>query len=85
MGGRILGGFYIDDPGWEGVARRNFERLIDVGSLLGATSVGSNPGAVYRDRMGVRKRGIECYLKHMKELKGFAHEKGIDWLTMETQ
>ena len=80
---RELGGFFIDDPGWEGVARRNFERLIEVSSLLGAKSVGSNPGAVYRDRMGVKKQGIECYLKHMKELMGYAHEKGVQWLTME--
>ena len=80
---RELGGFFIDDPGWEGVARRNFERLIEVGSLLGAKSVGSNPGAVYRDRMGVKKQGIECYLKHIKELMGYAHEKGVQWLAME--
>ena len=80
---RELGGFFIDDPGWEGVARRNFERLIEVGSLLGVKSVGSNPGAVYRDRMGTKKKGIECYLKHMKELMGYAHEKGVPWLAME--
>ena len=51
---RELGGFFIDEPGWEGVARRNYERLIEVGSLVGARSVGSNPGAVYRDRTGMK-------------------------------
>ena len=80
---RELGGFFIDDPGWEGVARRNYERLIEVGSLVGARSVGSNPGAVYRDRMGSKRDGLECYLRHMKELMGFAHERGIEWLTIE--
>ena len=80
---RELGGFFIDEPGWEQVARRNFQRLIEVGALLGARSVGSNPGAVYRDRMGTKPRGIECYLSHMKELMCYAHERGVQWLTME--
>lgn len=80
---RELGGFFIDEPGWEAVARRNYERLIEVGSLVGAKSVGSNPGSVYRDRMGSKARGVECYLRHMKELMGFAHERGVEWLTIE--
>jgi len=80
---RELGGFFIDEPGWETVARRNFERLIEVGSLLGVQSVGSNPGAVYRDRMGTKQRGLDCYLRHMKELMQFAHEKGVPWLGIE--
>jgi len=80
---RELGGFFVDEPGWEGVARRNYERLIQVGALVGARSVGSNPGAVYRDRMGTKRRGVECYLRHMKELMGFAHQQGVEWLTIE--
>ena len=80
---RELGGFFIDESGWEAVARRNYERLIEVGSLLGARSVGSNPGAVYRDRMGSKQRGLECYLRHMKELMGFAQERGVRWLSIE--
>lgn len=80
---RELGGFFNDEPGWEAVARKNFERLIEVGALVGAQSVGSNPGAVYRDRMGLKRRGIECYLRHMKELMAFAHEKGVPWLGIE--
>jgi ribulose-phosphate 3-epimerase len=80
---RELGGFLIDEPGWETVARRNFERLIHVASLLGAQSVGSNPGAVYRDRMGSKRRGVECYLRHMKELMGLACEQGVPWLVIE--
>ena len=80
---RELGGFFIEDAGWEGVARRSFERLIEVGSLLGAHSVGSNPGAVYRDRMESKEAGTRCYIKHMKELMQLAHEKGVAWLGIE--
>lgn len=80
---RELGGFFRDEPGYEQVARRNFERKIEIGGLLGATSVGSNPGAVLRDRMELKSQGIECYLKHMMELMHFAHEKGVEWLTIE--
>ena len=80
---RELGGFFIDEPGWEAVARRSFERLIDVGSLVGAQSVGSNPGAVYRDRMGSKPRAVGCYVKHVKELMHHAHQRGVKWLTIE--
>jgi hypothetical protein len=57
---RELGGFFIQEPGWEQVARRNYQRLIEIGSLVGVSSVGSNPGAAYRDRPGAKKHGIEC-------------------------
>ena len=30
---RELGGFLVDEPGWEAVARRNYQRLIEIGSL----------------------------------------------------
>lgn len=80
---RELGGFLVDEPGWEAVARRSFERLIEVGSLVGARSVGSNPGAVYRDRMGTKRRGVECYVQHMKELMEFAQQQGVPWLVIE--
>jgi len=80
---RELGGFFIDEPGWEAVARRSFERLIDVGALVGAQSVGSNPGAVYRDRLGTKSQAVACYLKHMKELMHHARRRGVKWLTME--
>jgi ribulose-phosphate 3-epimerase len=80
---RELGGFFADDPAWEAVALRNYRRLIEVGALVGAQSVGSNPGAVYRDRMGTKPRGIARYLGHMKELMRYAHEHGVPWLTIE--
>lgn len=80
---RELGGFFREEPGYEAVARKNFERYIEVGGILGVKSVGSNPGAVMRDRMEYKAAGIACYNKHMKELLHFAKEKGVDWLTIE--
>jgi len=81
---RELGGFFREDgPGFEAVARRNFERLIEAAALLGASSVGSNPGAVLRDRMGTKARGTETYLKHFRELQKRAGDLGLEWLTME--
>ncbi len=80
---RELGGFFRDEPGFVDVARKNFERYIEVGAILGADSVGSNPGAVMRDQMHLKPQGVRCYLDHMKELMHFAHEKGVKWLTIE--
>lgn len=80
---RELGGFFREDPEWSEVARRHFERLITVGALLGARSVGSNPGAVMRDLMGTKAAGTDCYLRHMGELMTFARRHGIEWLTIE--
>jgi ribulose-phosphate 3-epimerase len=80
---RELGGFFAGDPAWERVARNSFERLIEVGSLVGAAHVGSNPGAVHRDRMHLKPEGIACYLKHMRELLVYAGERGVECLTIE--
>lgn len=81
---RELGGFFRDDgPGFEAVARKNFERLIDVSGLLGARSVGSNPGAVLRDRMGTKAQGSETYLRNFRDLQRRAGDQGIEWLTIE--
>lgn len=80
---RELGGFFRDEPGYEAVARKNFERLIEVGRLVGAAAVGSNPGAVMRDQMDLKPHGVACYLRHMKELMHFAKERGLSWLTIE--
>ncbi|MCC5836013.1 MAG: ribulose-phosphate 3-epimerase [Opitutales bacterium] len=80
---RELGGFFQEDRAWAEVARRSFERFIEIGSLVGAQSVGSNPGAVMRDQMGMKAAGTACYIRHMKELMHFAHERGIQWLTIE--
>jgi len=80
---RELGGFFQEDQEWQAVARRNFERFIEIGEILGAKSVGSNPGAVPRDLLGTKARGTNCYLAHMKELMRFAKQRGIEWLTVE--
>ena len=81
---RELGGFFRDDgPGWVQVARRNFERAIEVGALLGVKSVGSNPGAVLRDRLGTKATGTAIYVKHLKELTRFAADHGVAWLGIE--
>jgi ribulose-phosphate 3-epimerase len=80
---RELGGFFHEDPAWTAVARRNYERLIEVAALVGARNVGSNPGAVHRDLMGLKATGVQRYLAHMKELMRFARERGIEWLTIE--
>ena len=81
---RELGGFFRDDgPGFEAVARKNFERLIDVAGLLGSRSVGSNPGAVLRDRMGTKAHGSATYLRNFRDLQRRAGDLGIDWLTIE--
>jgi ribulose-phosphate 3-epimerase len=80
---RELGGFFYNNADWEGVARKNYERLIKVGSLVGAKSVGSNPGAVLRDQMGVKQIGVACYLRHMKELMRIAKSEGLACLTIE--
>ncbi|WP_158265232.1 ribulose-phosphate 3-epimerase [Blastopirellula marina] len=80
---RELGGFFREEPGFEKVARHNYERYIEIGALLGADSVGSNPGAILRDRMGIKSLGVECYLRHMRELMHYAKDKGLSWLTIE--
>lgn len=80
---RELGGFFQGDPKWETVARKNYQRLIEVGSLLGADSVGSNPGAVPRDLMGMKKEGIQCYLANMKELMAHACRHNVKTLAIE--
>lgn len=80
---RELGGFYRVDPRWEQVARRNYERFIEVGGLLGARSVGSNPGATLRDAMQDKDAGTACYLRNMKELMAYAPRHGVECLTVE--
>jgi ribulose-phosphate 3-epimerase len=81
---RELGGFFRpEDAAWEKVARRNYERLIEIGALVGARSVGSNPGAVMRDQMGSKAEGIRRYLHHMEALLDYAHQVGVSRLTIE--
>jgi sugar phosphate isomerase/epimerase len=80
---RELGGFFRLNPRWEAVARRNYERLIEVAALTGARHAGSNPGAVMRDEMDRKEEATACYLRHMKELQHYAFEKGLECITIE--
>lgn len=82
---RELGGFFRNaHPAWQVVTRRNYKRLIEVGALLGAESVGSNPGAVMRDQMHFKAEGIRRYLEHFKEMMAYACWQGVSCLTIET-
>ena len=80
---RELGGFFSGDRYLQQVARRNYERYIEIASLVGADSVGSNPGSVYRDRLERKQEGIGIYLDNMKELMVLARERGLKFLSIE--
>lgn len=80
---RERGGFYRGDKRWEHVARRSIERSIEVGAIVGAQSVGSNPGAAMRDEMDIKDNGTACYVRNMKELMGFAKRLGMRCLAIE--
>jgi len=81
---RELGGFLSGEPALERVARRAYERYIHVASVLGADSLGGNPGSVPRDRMDAKPAGIAVYLRHMKELMSLARDKGLKALHLES-
>lgn len=80
---RELGGFFYGDPRMERAARRGYERLLEVGALVGADYVGSNPGAIYRDRPASKPDGIACYLRNLQELSHRAKQLGLKALTIE--
>ena len=80
---REMGGFFREEPGWDDLARRDFGRLIEVGAVLGAASVGSNAGSVLRDRMGTKPAGIRRYISEMKQFMHYAKHCGVPWLTVE--
>jgi ribulose-phosphate 3-epimerase len=80
---RELGGFFYGDKHMERAARKNYERFLHVASLLGVDYCGSNPGAVYRDKLHLKESGTACFLRHLKELTHLACEKGLKGLTIE--
>jgi sugar phosphate isomerase/epimerase len=81
---RELGGFFVGDVRMERAARKGFDRLLEVGALVGADYVGSNPGAVYRDQPAAQKAaGTATYLRHLKELSRRAKKLGLKGITME--
>lgn len=80
---RELGGFLTGNPYLEKVARTCYERYIEIGGILDVDYLGSNIGAIYRDKMGTKAEGIDCYIRHMKELVMLAKEQGIRAMTIE--
>ncbi len=80
---REFGGFFYDDPFMEKAARKMYEKYIHIAGILGLDYAGTNPGAVYRDQIQKKELGIAVYLKHMKELQGLAHEKGLKAFNIE--
>ncbi len=80
---RELGGFLTGNPYLEKVARSCYERYIEIGGILGVDYLGSNLGAVYRDKMETKAEGIARYITHAKELVILAKEQGIKALTVE--
>ena len=80
---RELGGYFQTETAWHRVARKNHERLIEIGGLLGAKSVGSNPGSTLRDQLGAKSEGMKRYLRNLKELLLLARRLRVERLTME--
>jgi ribulose-phosphate 3-epimerase len=80
---RELGGWFRNDVRWEAVARRSVARAIEAGALMGACSVGHNPGAVLRDQMATKAQGITCWVKNMKGLMRHAKKHGLACIGVE--
>ena len=80
---RELGGFFRPEKSFQDVAMANYRRLIEVGALLGAVSVGSNPGSVLRDLMETKSDGVRRYLDAMPSLMEYARQVGLQCLTIE--
>lgn len=80
---RELGGFFYDDPAFEKVARRMCERFLQVGAWLGVDYVGWNPGAVHRDKINSKDRGLERFHRHIEDLMSLGAELGLKALCLE--
>ena len=80
---RELGGFFSQDPDFHAVARSGFRRLAEIGVLLGAPSVGANPGSILRDQMETKESAQECYHTAMTEIAEYAAQLGLEVLTLE--
>lgn len=80
---RELGGFFHPDPAFHQVAFDSYSRYLEVGAILGADSVGSNPGAVFRDEPATKAAGLARYMGAMEALSEKAHGLGLKALTVE--
>ena len=65
---RELGGFLHKETYFHKIARQNYERLIEVAALVGAESVGTNPGSLPRDELEIKENRIDFFIDQMKEL-----------------
>jgi hypothetical protein len=81
---RELGGLLLNDREMREVARTNYRRWIEIASLVGASSAGSNPGAVMRDQISHKRAAEDQYLEAMIPLAGYAAELGLECLTLES-
>jgi ribulose-phosphate 3-epimerase len=80
---RELGGLFRPERPFHDVALANYRRLIEIGALLGAASVGSSPGSVLRDLMETKPDGLRRYLDAMPSLMEYARQVGLQCLTIE--
>lgn len=81
---RELGGLLSDDEDLRRVANDNYRRWMEIGTLVGAATVGSNPGGILRDEMDAKQAAEERYLEAMQELRAYAADAGLQALTLET-
>ncbi|MDR1612626.1 MAG: sugar phosphate isomerase/epimerase [Planctomycetota bacterium] len=80
---RELGGFLTGDPGFEKAARRNWTRLVEIASLLGADFVGSSMGSPFRDRMETKEAGLRNCIRFLADMAVLAGGKGLRGITVE--
>jgi len=80
---RELGGLISPDEDVQAVARDNYRRMIEIGVLVGAESVGASIGSIPRDRMDTKNDAIERSLPAMSELAEYAGRVGLKALTIE--
>jgi len=76
-------GFGNRDPLLDESARRGWERMIHVCSIVGAQSVGSNACLIMRDQPDTREPGLQAFFRHMKQLLVIARARGLEALTVE--
>ena len=80
---RELGGFVSEDPDLQAVTRTCYRRLIEIGMLVGAESVGASVGAIPRDRMETTEAAIERCMSPMSEMAEYAGQTGLKAITIE--
>ena len=80
---RELGGFVLLDPDVQAVTRSSYRRLIEIGVLVGAESVGASVGAIPRDRMDTKQEAIERCVPAIAEMAEYAGRAGLKAITIE--